>query len=259
MEIFTDQTLAKWLTFNGPAPEVAPTDGNYTWGSYRPSHLITHLHYQFIVPPFNFVNPFIVPSLDIETETLSPITTETGSDITTETGADIQILPFIVGQFNYNLSQPFTMPNWPLLKLQLKNFYVCVKFRVGTQVVRYVISDKASVGDVETEDVIPITDELGNPILQEPDTFHFLPLVKRYTGQLILPNFCIEIWSMNERTDPLSLTSSVNVLSSIRFEPLLETDTDIYVNPVQSYITQFIPFPATFPVIFDGGQAWLTN
>lgn len=249
-----DQSLAEWLTYSGPAQEVAPQDGNYTWGGYSPSQAIVPLHLNIVLPAFNVQ----VNTLNLVTESGSILTTESGSNLTlTQSNTP----PYIALQFDYTAAQPFTIVNWPLLALQLNNFYVTIKYRMGNVVTRYKLTNEVTQGPLQTEAGLNLLTEDGQQLLIESNEPLFLPGTPFYTGQLILPNFVIEIWKLdgNPINPKVQLDAALNILTSIRFNPINEFDGDAFMQPTAEYTTQFILFPALFPVVFNPLAYWLSN
>lgn len=249
-----DQPLSKWLTYSGPAREVAPQDGNYTWGGYTPSQVIDQQHYNIVLPAFD------------ATLTTLALTTESGSILTTESGSELVLEqsntpPYIAIQFDYTFIQPFTIINWPLLALQLNNFYVTIRYRMGNTVIRYKLTSAVTQGPLQTESGLDILTESGQELIIESVEPQFLPGTPFYTGQIILPNFVIEVWKLdgNPINPNLTLRAALNILTSIRYSPLTELDGDISVQPLAEYTTTLVRFPALFPIVFNPLAYWLTN
>ena len=148
-------------------------------------------------------------------------------------------VPYITYQYNYTMPNDFRVINFVSLRLQTFNLHfctVCIRYRVGTTVYRYILlSTESSLGRVPA------------------------PL---YNGQLIKANFVIEVWQLLEDV-PYGIVNALTLMTSLIRIPTGQDDylpdnfsnTEIVTLPqLQASI-----LPEALPTTYDESGSWLTN
>jgi hypothetical protein len=136
-------------------------------------------------------------------------------------------------QFNYTASKRFALIGLPEKPVDA-NYVPTIKFRIGTRVFRY-----------------KLWDDPGLELEAAP-----------YQSQIISENFVIEIWSLDGLTevsqeDPLAVVTSIQrVVSDFSVIPANYVEC---VGTEVSAASIAVALPATFPMDFGAGGAWLDN
>lgn len=161
-------------------------------------------------------------------------------------------------QFNYTVSNYFTLSarlyQDLLYVIGARGFILCIRYRKGLKAYRYQLNPQNHVGNA--------------PLFSVP--------APNYTGQIIAPNFCIEVWTPAQPTffghQPISLGVPMNILTSLLVnESILVGGGDTFVQPLVSIVTPlnpnttndlyFIqpPFLSSVPINAPINGPWLDN
>jgi hypothetical protein len=258
-QVYQDQPLWKWQYYIGPTLDVAPVDGgNYTWGNYTPTNLIQPLHYWLQIPSITINNISTYQSQqNIQTNNSLNLMTQDGLILQTtvsNTGASL------LYQFNFSVGFPFTITNWPIQALQDLNCYVTIRYILAGKVYRYnLVSMPVQEQILETESGNDVLTEAGNLIDVSPQLFPFLQTAVPYTGQVILPNFVLEVWTVPQNTATSITIPSFNILTSNQYLPSSEDNQDVFISPTAVWTVDYTAFPLIFPIQFDPLATWVSN
>jgi len=232
----------EWLDYNGPAPvDTTNSATGARWNRYNQAGVITKQNTSITIPSFNDVIP--------------------PTSVTGITGYFARM----VRQFNYTAAKPFSLVDIysAINQLQFKtnwtNCFPAIRFRVGSAMTRYVINTPAYAAAVKAELIFPL----------------IYPL---YAGQTILPQFCIEVWTIctfpNFVTFPLNIINSapitfntsllnvVNPANSIpsNLSPLVNMGlNDMTVLLPQPFNSGIFPLLVPVPIPFNPNIQWNSN
>lgn len=201
--------LQGWLDLQRALKDTA-CGSNAKWDVVNPVRDIKKLNTSFVVPYFLLVDQSVTNT------------------------------SYICRQFNYTMAQRFTMPLFkPNDTFGLFFCFLTIRFRVGTQVFRYIIGN------------------YKNALF----TWDFCP---EYAGQVIEKNFCVEMWTSKvipnvvvDVTNPNNLVFNTSILSV----PTGACSGAPQVQPLQvvPQSSLFNPFPSDNPALFNDAGPWLTN
>jgi len=160
-------------------------------------------------------------------------------------GAVTPVVPLIVGQYNYTIGYPVTIINTTDIVLDpakgiLNNVAICLRYRVGNTVYRYLLSKTLNA---TSRSKIP---------------YPF------YSNQVIKSNFVIEFWQLNQVAANVGVTADFLFKTGQIYIPTDETDSGPTIMPIQSvdYTTLKTGFPTGVPPIVEPQNAagpWLSN
>ena len=188
----------------------------------------------------------VLEQITVPSITLTPYVTNAGV---------ITVVPLIIAQLNYSVGTSFAFTNWqkfvPLFANQICT--VCVRFRVGNTVTRYVLFQS------------PLTSKLFQGFgYQYPGVSGIPPVfAPLYTGQIIKPNFVLEFWQVITYNNAfLSLvTPSFSLTSGVIYIPQDEEDTGPILGPSGSAALADLEttLPENVPTAINSNGPWLTN
>lgn len=148
-------------------------------------------------------------------------------------------VPQIVGQFNYTVPAQFRIINFGALVAKaasVSGCIICIRYRVGGTVFRYQLT--------------------GSPI-----NTSIVPSIM-YSGQLILPNFVIEIWQTTASTT-FGIVNALTLTTSIIRNPLSSEDLQLdslgYSTQVTLTNLQAAINPEALPTTYNTLGSWITN
>ena len=160
-----------------------------------------------------------------------------------------QILPYIVGQFNYTVGQNFVILNQDAAyQMPGGNYALCVRYRVGSVSYRYILGDPMN---------------FTNGFLERPSMRSLLPF-PRYAGQVLKSNFVIEVWLIR----PASIAGVNEIIhnnyylnTGVLYVPTSLEDSSRIVEPSQilDRTDLVTPLPETVPTIVNDSGPWLSN
>ena len=145
-------------------------------------------------------------------------------------------VPYIVGQFNYTVPKQFRLTDFGTIASSLSslsNCAICIRHRVGITVTRYLL--------------------VGGNTVSIPST--------QYSGQLILPNFVVEIWQLNNNAT-CGIVNALGLLTSVVRDPASADDyLPDAVNLTQTATLAMLqaPLPEPLPTTYDPSGSWITN
>lgn len=148
--------------------------------------------------------------------------------------------PFVVGQLNYSFPSAFTLTvprNYNIITNDANEYVGVIRFQKGSKTTRYVLN-------VANAAVLFFTG--GQP----------------YAGQVIQPNFVIELWAGIQLAEVVPVTDNGYLFNtSILFNPSTAPQGNPYVNPaVMVPLTDlFTPFPLTPTTVLPTDGPWLSN
>lgn len=167
-------------------------------------------------------------------------------NISNNYGAGYRRMPFNVpiGQFNYTAPQPFTFDSSTLGQPQSLNLFLSY----------FVISYLKN--GVKTRYII-------NPLNPSAFEVNYLAAGQPYTGQVILPNFSIEVWlGQNPNETGFigfggGVLSSSILLVSTPFSDIAQPN----MSPVGGIVTNdlFVNLPLNLPYNWPADTIWLSN
>lgn len=210
----------EFLDYVGPVPQdTSVTRSGIKWNNTTPVGAIDKSPVQFTIPACIFQN------------------------------ATRAFYSYIVGQFNYQASQPFSILNYKDLAITnslLTTFCgLCIRYRIGAQVFRYNLIPKSLL----FPSLVP------NP----PQS--------QYTGQKIGANFVIELWSpvfgdgaACGLINPITYNTSILALPSPYPTSFVGIpNTPSYITPSSLFTDLFLPLPINNPAQFNSLGPWNSN
>lgn len=151
---------------------------------------------------------------------------------------------YIIYQFNFSAPSKFTIFNYldvvrQLPKSYINNagFFVCIRYRVGNVVTRYLLNP-----------FTPVVDGFQNNL--------WYPV---YKGQVILPQFSLEVWNVNNFLGFLltpTLLNTLTFITSIKTANFSSSgvQSDVMLSPVSSAIGDIDVNPLSFPLPMSNPQ-----
>lgn len=205
------EDYTKWLGFTPATVDTTTSTSGRKWASITPVQSVGKVQSYLIIPAFSL----FADSTNLEYNRLC-------------------------GQFNYMIGQNFTLTQKNLDALHaIDGAQLCVRYRVGTTVTRYTLSD------LPNTTVLPIAN--SSP----------------YNGELIKSNCVFELWAyplgfnMNVRLlAPVSLLTSILSIPSPISESAGPSLTALGVAP---FVSSGADLPWIMPKDLDANGTWLTN
>lgn len=173
-------------------------------------------------------------------EQTRPIKKLPGSFTIPEHTQGFSIIPasHVAFQYNYSLTDDFYILNahkiFNFIDPSLESCFLCVRFRVGTDVTRYQL---AGVNQ---------------------DWLY----VEQYNQHLIKANFVIEVWKRPLIVGAVSVNRDIEIITSLLFNPeTVEQKDSISLEDDPTLVEEelFVDLPEDIPTDYDDLGPWLTN